>query len=177
MNEYPINIENGKVTGDSTFYTTVYDMLGNECKRLRDFTDSLDKEPNIKKGKIAEYKCAKYRYAAVSLIHSVIYNNHKFRKERNLEASHYLLPSFDDLLKKQTEYMSQYDSAQINEKPDHSLYFITLTIIQSELDEINANLQAANDFEKIELQERIDGLKFAKDCLDTAWQRRKEVLL
>ena len=51
MNEYPINIENGKVTGDSTFYTTVYDMLGNECKRLRDFTDSLDKEPNIKKEK------------------------------------------------------------------------------------------------------------------------------
>ena len=34
----------------------------------------------------------------------------------------------------------------------------------------------ANDWEKIELEERIDGLKFAKSCLDEAWQRRKDVI-
>ena len=54
---------------------------------------------------------------------------------------------------------------------------IALTISQSELEDISANLQRANDFEKVELDERADGLKFAKACLDTAWQRRKEVLL
>jgi len=37
-------------------------------------------------------------------------------------------------------------------------------------------LSNAGDWEKIELEERIGGLKFAKECLDEAWQRRKEVI-
>ena len=83
MNDNLINIENGKVTADSAFYTAAYDMLSKECRRLQDFTETLDNDPLRKKEKIAEYKCAKLRYASVSMIHSIIYNNNKFRKERD----------------------------------------------------------------------------------------------
>ena len=45
-----------------------------------------------------------------------------------------------------------------------------------ELTELNKKIQNATDWEKFELKERIDGLKFAKECLDEAWQRRKDVI-
>ena len=91
MNAYSIEVNNGKIIGDSTFFRIANDLLHKECKRLCDFTDALDKDPLQKKQKIAEYKCAKYRYAAVSLIHSTVYNNNRCRKLHNIEYSHYLL--------------------------------------------------------------------------------------
>ena len=177
MNEYSINIVNGKVVGDSAFYRLVNNLLSVECKRLCYFTESLDNDLLLKKEKIIEYKCAKYRYAAVSLIHSVIYNNHKFRKEKNLEASHYLLQPFDEYFKSKDEILVGFTSTPLYERPDYSLYFGILSFVDSELRELISNLQTANDFEKIELQERADGLRFAKDCLHAAWERRKEVQL
>ena len=47
---------------------------------------------------------------------------------------------------------------------------------EKELAQLNEKIQNANDWEKIELEERIDGLKFSKECLDEAWQRRKDVI-
>jgi len=46
---------------------------------------------------------------------------------------------------------------------------------ERELNQLNEKIQNANDWEKIELEERIGGLKFAKECLDEAWRKRKEV--
>ena len=92
MNDYSIHVLNGKVIGNSVFYLLADDCFRKECRKLRDFTDALDKIPAEKKKNIAEYKCAKYRYAAISLIHSIIYNNNRFlcntkakpvKKERN----------------------------------------------------------------------------------------------
>lgn len=176
MNDYSIHISNGKVIGDSVFFLLANDLLGKECIRLCDFTDALDKESAQKKDRIAEYKCAKYRYAAVSLIHSTVYNNNRCRKMHNIEYSHYLLTPFDDIFKVQTEYLALYESAPTNEKPDYSLYYSMLTFADKELAELEGKLQNATDWEKIELEERIGGLNFAKECLDEAWQRRKDVI-
>ena len=176
MNEYSIYVSDGKVVGDSVFFLVANDLLGKECKRLCDFTDALDKVPMQKKEKIAEYKCAKYRYAAVSLIHSTIYNNNRCRKLHNIEYSHYLLRPFDDLFKENIEYLNLYKSAPANEKPDYSLYYSMLAFSEIEHTKLNEKIQNATDWEKVEIEERISGLNFAKECLNEAWQRRKEVI-
>ncbi len=176
MNEYSIYVSNGKVIGDSVFFRLANDLLGKEGKRLCDFTDALDKDPARKKESIAEYKCAKYRYASVSLIHSTVYNNNRCRKLHNVEYSHYLLRPFDDIFKMQTEALALYESALLNEKPDYSLYYSMLAFANREVEVLEGKRQTATDWEKVELEERIGGLNFAKACLDEAWQRRKDVI-
>ena len=176
MNAYSIEVNNGKIIGDSTFFRIANDLLHKECKRLCDFTDALDKDPLQKKQKIAEYKCAKYRYAAVSLIHSTVYNNNRCRKLHNIEYSHYLLQPFDEIFREYDEYLTLYEAALTNEKPDYSLYYSMVAFAEKELAELNEKIPNATDWQKIELEERIGGLEFAKECLDEAWQRRKEVI-
>ena len=176
MNEYSIQVSNGKVVGDSIFYLSAVESLRKEYKRLENFTESLDKNPQQKKEQIAEYKCAKYRYATISLIHSTIYNNRLFGKLHNLEYSHFILQPFDELLKERAEYLALYETAPTNEKPDYSLYYAMLIFIQKELSNLEPKLTTASDWERVELEERIGGLKFAKECLDEAWERRKDVI-
>lgn len=176
MDEYSIYVSNGKVIGDSTFFRIANDLLHKECKFLCDFTDALDKDPLQKKQKIAEYKCAKYRYAAVSLIHSIVYQNNRCRKLHNIEYSHYLLQPFDEIFREYDEYLTLYEAAPANEKPDYSLYYLMLAFTERELAKFNEKIQNANDWEKIELEERIGGLQFAKESLNEAWQRRKDVI-
>ena len=177
MNEYSIHISNGKVVGDSTFYLLSYESLKKECDRLEHFTESLEKNPQQKKEQIAEYKCAKYRYASVSLIHSTIYNNNKCRTRSNIEYSHYILKPFDELFKECAEYLALYEAAPADEKPDYSLYYAMLIFIQKELSNLEEKHQNSSDWEKVELEERIGGLQFAKECLDEAWERRKDVIV
>ena len=43
-----------------------------------------------------------------------------------------------------------------------------------ELAELEGKIPYATDWEKVELEERIGGLQFAKKCLDQAWLHRKE---
>lgn len=175
MSAYSIHIENGKVVGSSTFYLLSSSMLDRECKRLCKFTDTLDKAPSRKKENIMDYKCAKYRYSAVSLIHSLLYNNDRLRKLRDMKNTFYLMENFCDVLTANPEYFHHYEAAPANEKPDFSLYYGVLAFIENEISDINEKLQNANDFEKTELEERIGGLEFSKVCLDEAWQRRKDV--
>ena len=176
MSEYKPLVTDGKVIGDSAFFTLANDTLGKECKRLCGFTESLDKDPAKKKENVAEYKCAKYRYAAVSLVHSILYNNNLYRKQQNLEQSHYLLKPFDEVFREYKEYCGSYDVISVNEKPDYSLYCVLLAIIEKQITELKVKLSCANDFERIELEERIGGLLYGKACLDEAWQKRKEVV-
>lgn len=177
MSEYSIHVSNGKVVGDSVFYLSAYTSLKEECKRLEKFTEALDKNPLLKKEQIAEYKCAKYRYASVSLIHSTVYNNNECRTQFNIEYSHYLLRPFGEMLKEHAECFALYEAAPANEKPDYSLYYAMLIFIHKGLSELEEKLPFANDWQKIELEERIGGLQFAKTCLDEAWQKRKDVIV
>lgn len=160
---------------DSVFYVSATAALNKEIKRLCDFTDSLDSNPADKKKKIAEYKCAKYRYASVSLIHSTIYHNNRCRKLYNLKYSHHLLMPLDEILKKHAVYLSLYESVPDGEQPDYSLYYALTAFADEEIEKHKSKLPNATDWEKLELEERIDGLKFAKKCLDEAWQKRKDL--
>ena len=46
----------------------------------------------------------------------------------------------------------------------------------SELEQLEAKMEFATDWERVELEERIGGLEFAKECLNEAWQKRKDVI-
>ncbi len=176
MVEYSIHIENGKVVGDSVFFRLANASLHEECKRLCDFTDMLDKDPLQKKARIAEYKCAKYRYAAVSTVHALLQINNNRRKDHNIEYSHYVLLPFDEIFRERAEYFALYESASTNEKPDYSLYYALLAMSEKEMAKLEEKLPNAGDWEKIELEERLGGWNFGKQCLDEAWQRRREVV-
>lgn len=160
---------------DTTFYTLAHAALDAECKRLCDFTDALDQKPSEKKQRLAEYKCAKYRYASVSLIHSTIWNNNLCRTQHNLAYSHHLLLPFDEIFKEQAEHVAVYDSLPAEEQPDYSLYHAMMAFTAREIDKLESRMPDANDWEKVELEERLGGLRFAKACLDEAWQKRGEV--
>ncbi len=159
---------------NTRFYTLADEALSTECRRLCDFTDALDKAPAEKKEQIAEYKCAKYRYAAVSAIHVAMHNINRCRGFHDLKAFHYLLLPFDELLKQHDDYLALYEAADEEEKPDYSLYYAMLAFAADETGKLENKLLHATDWEKIELEERLGGLQFAKACLDEAWQKRKE---
>ncbi|MBQ9781132.1 MAG: hypothetical protein IJW00_09335 [Clostridia bacterium] len=159
---------------NTKFFSLVNEALSKECDRICDFTDALDKNPNEKKVQITEYKCAKYRYAAISTIHAAIYNINRCRGLHNMSATHYLLLPFDELFKQHEDYVALYDGAADGEKPDYSLYYGMLAFADEEMKKLESKFPSASDWEKVELEERLGGLEFAKDCLDEAWQKRKE---
>lgn len=175
MNENPIQITDGKVIGDSTFFMIANDLLEKEVERLCDMTRSLDQDPARKRENIAEYKCIKFRYAVVSLVQITLSNTNRLRKMKDLASTHFLPPPYDELFKTKAEYLAGYDSAPVLEKPDYSLYYVMLIFVGRELEKVEAKLQNATDWEKIELQERIDGLRFAEECLHEGWRGRKDV--
>ncbi len=176
MERYSIEVIGGKVGGDSDFFRTADRLLGEECERICAFTDLLDADPAQKKERVAEYKCAKYRYAAVSLIHSTVINNNRCRKLHNLASTHYLLLPFDEIFKTQAEALAVYETIPEHGKPDYSLYYAMTAFADGELAALEEKRPHASDWESVELEERIGGLRFAKECLDKAWQNREGVI-
>lgn len=157
---------------NTKFYKLANEALSHECARIERFTDALDKDSAAKKEQIAEYKCAKYRYATVSLIHASIHNINRCRGLHDMSAFHYLLLPFDELFKQHGDYLALYDAAADADKPDYSLYYAMLAFIESETAKLESKLPHASDWETVELTERMGGLKFAKACLDEAWDQR-----
>ena len=157
---------------NTKFYKLADEALSHECARIERFTDALDKDSAAKKEQIAEYKCAKYRYATVSLIHASIHNINRCRGLHDMSAFHYLLLPFDELFKQHGDYLALYDAAADADKPDYSLYYAMLAFIADETAKLESKLPHASDWETVELTERMGGLKFAKACLDEAWDQR-----
>ena len=173
MSEYSIYVSNGKVIGDSVFYALANEALSKECKRLCDFTDALDKDPLQKKQKIVEYKCAKYRYAAVERVHMLLFHGNRVYRlsDRNKHID------IENSLEQREEYLLQVENAPQNEKIDFKLYYGITNIVGELLTGLEERLSNATDWEKVELEERIGGFQFAKECLDEAWQKRKDVIV
>ena len=157
---------------NTRFYKLVDEALSHECARIERFTDALDKDSAAKKEQIAEYKCAKYRYATISAVHASMHNINRCRGLHDLSAFHYLLLPFDELFKQHEDYLALYDAADDADKPDYSLYYAMLAFIESETAKLESKLPHASDWETVELDERMGGLKFAKVCLDEAWDQR-----
>ena len=160
--------------GNSRFFEIALEMINTETKKLENFCDVLDKDPVAKKNKIAEYKCAKYRYAGATNVWCRFFHSHRVAG-RNAET-HYLIPQLNDIFIAIPEYVALYENAPDCEKQDYALYYGTVAFADSEIAELKAKFENATDWQKIELEERIGGLKFAKECLNEAWQRRKDVI-
>lgn len=168
MNEYSIETGNGKVIGDSAFYIRANDLLGKECKRLCDFTEALDKDPAVKKERISEYKCAKYRYASVAHIHNLVYHGNRVYHKSAIHVD------IETCIQNNEELSNLCNHTDDNEKIDCKLYYGISFFVKEKLSTLMNRMGNATDWEKIELEERIGGLRFAQECLDEAWQKRKD---
>ena len=63
--------------GKSRFFEIAIDMINSEIKKLESICDALDKDPIAKKARIAEYKCAKYRYAGATNVWCMFFHSHR----------------------------------------------------------------------------------------------------
>ena len=61
-----------------------------------------------------------------------------------------------------------------SEKPDYSLYYGMLAFAEKQMLELEAKLPFANDWERVELTERLGGWLFGVNCLHEAWKKRGE---
>ena len=157
-----------------TFYQIAVELIDAETKKLESFCNALDKNPIAKKNQIAEYKCAKYRYAGATAVWCMFFHSHRVA-ERNAQ-NHYLIPQVNDVFVTIPEYVALYENAPDDEKRDYALYYGVIAFADSEIAKLEEKLPLANDWQKVELEERIGGLQFAKVCLDEAWQKRKDVI-
>lgn len=160
---------------DTVFFTSVNQSLSTECRRLCDFTDELDRSPKEKKERIAEYKCAKYRYAGVSNIHAIFYHSH--RVAESLAHTHYLPPHMEPLFLASPAWVEAYKAADETDRPDIALMGATLAFTEDKITENRQKRAHANDWEAVELDQRLGGYEFAKACLLEAWNNRTEVKL
>ena len=158
---------------NTKFYMLADEAIATECARIEAFTAELDKNPSEKKVQIAEYKCAKYRYATISAVHASMHNINRCRGLHDLSAFHYLLMPFDMLFKQHEDYLALYDAAADADKPDYSLYYAMLAFIADETAKLESKLPHASDWETVELTERMGGFRYAKVCLDEAWSQRE----
>ena len=176
MSEYSIRISGEKEEKMETsgFFQIALDLINTETKKLESFCDTLDKKPQEKKSRIAEYKCAKYRYAGATTVWCRFFHSHRVAAKN--ANHHYLLPDINEAFISIPEYVVQYENAADDEKQDFALYYGHIAFADSEIAKLKSKAEHATDWERVELEERIGGLRFAKECLKEAWQRRKEVI-
>jgi len=149
----------------SSFYTLAYELLRQEIDRIDAFTTDLDRDRERKKQRMAEYKCAKYRYAGASTVYTMLYNCNRLKR---------LIPYVEELFLKNSKYTEICNSTPESEKYDFRLYYGVLAFAESKIYELEKKLPLASDWESIELSERLGGLKFSASCLSEAWEKRGE---
>ena len=152
------------------FYQSAMELINAETKKLDDFCDALDNNIFDKKAKITEYKCAKYRYAGITNVWAMLYMNHRVGK-RNYQTNH-LAPKFNEIFVTFPCYVEIYNQVPNDEKTDFALYYGALAFADFKIAELKSNILSAGDWEKVELEERISGIEFAKACVNEAWQKR-----
>lgn len=157
----------------SRFFQIANELIRAETKKQESFCATLDKNPAEKKKRIAEYKCAKYRYAGTSKVWCRFLHSHRVAAKN--ASNHYLLPDINEIFVSVPDYVALYETAADVEKQDFALYYGHIAYADSEIAKLEATTENATDWEAIELKERICGLQLAKECLNKAWQRRKEV--
>ena len=160
--------------GNSLFFQIALELINTETKKLESYCDALDKNPAAKKKQIIEYKCAKYRYAGATNVWCRFFHSHRVAAKN--AKNHYLLPDINEVFVLIPEYVALYENAADSEKQDFALYYGHIAFADSEIAKLESKLGNTTDWEKVELEERIGGLQFAKEILNEAWQRRKEVI-
>lgn len=154
----------------SEFYHKAFDAMEQETLKLCDFTDSLDNDPAMKEKKMAEYKCAKYRYAALVRIQVIFFQN--YRLKTSLDNPELLISPLEDALSKRPEYVEICEMADVRDKAETKWYYSTLAYVDEFISDEEQKLSLADDWEKIEIQEHIAGFEIAKKCLEAGWNER-----
>lgn len=170
MNNNSNDLKSGKLVGDSKFFIMAYDMLNEEINKLVSFTECLDKDPHRKKQFIAEYKCARYRCASVSRIYNFLWHGNRVYSQNAIHVD------IENGIKSNTTLEALCNNAPDSERIDYKLYYGISFIAEEMINVYSKRLSNSGDWEKIELEERIGGLKFAQECLNQAWEKRKEVI-
>ena len=153
----------------TNFFAHASHILTEECGRLFRFTDELDQNKDEKKARIAEYKCAHLRYAAVSSVLCALQNNRRAQKRQDLSATYHLLPPFSEILQNAPAHLARYDGT-----PESGLYYGVCAYIDTLTADLAAKREFVGDWERVELDERLGGLAYARIVLDEAWQPREE---
>ena len=93
----------------SSFFQIALDLINTETKKLEIFCDTLDKKPLEKRNRIAEYKCAKYRYAGATNVWCRFFHSHRVAAKN--ANNHYLLPDINEAFISIPEYVALYENA------------------------------------------------------------------
>lgn len=151
----------------SAFYEAANRALSEECGRLLDYTAQLDEDQAKKTAQMAEYKCAMYRYAAISNVHSRFQQSNRLWER--LSCSHYVIAPLNEALCLRPELLAEYEQAA--DKKSTGLYLGAVAYAEQKIAECQEQLSLASDWEAVELTERLGGYRFALRCLHNA---RKE---
>ena len=149
---------------ESKFTATALGLLTTECSELTDLADSLAHD----KSRVAEFKCAKYRYASVFIVKVTLEGILRTRKNRDLSATDFLPEYYDAILRRNPERFDAYLAAE--NKPDAALYLCLNAFIDEKVSGLSDGIGFASDWEKIEADERLKGLSTARDFLERAWR-------
>ena len=156
----------------TAFFMQATEAMRRECERLEAITGEWDKQPAERKAHMAEYKCTKYRYAGVSNIQVIFFHSH--RVAESFAHAHYLPPHMEPLLLASPDWVEAYNTADEADRPDIALMGATLAFTEDKITENRQKRAHANDWEAVELDERLGGYEFAKACLIEAWNNRKD---
>lgn len=166
----PEEIRDGKELNpitESAFYACAHEALFAESRRLEAQIRHFDQNPAEKKANIADYKCLRFRCASVDSIYMMLYHGNRVYRRPAVHLD------IENSLAARPDYLAICESAPDEERIDCKLYYGISAHIESKLAEHEGDLAHASDWEKIELEERIGGLQFAKACLDEAWAKRE----
>ena len=156
----------------TAFFIQAVEAMRRECERLEAITGEWDKQPAERKAHMAEYKCAKYRYAGISNIEAIFFHSH--RVAESFSNTHYLPPHMEPLLLASPDWVEAYNTADEADRPDVALMGATLAFTEDKITENRQTRAHANDWEAVELDERLGGYEFAQACLIEAWNSRKD---
>lgn len=166
----PEEIRDGKELQPITeraFYAYAHEALHAESQRLEAQILHFDQKPDEKKAHMADYKCLRFRCASVDSICMMLYHGNRVYRRPAVHLD------IENCLATRPDYLAICECAPADERIDYKLYYGISAHIESKLAEHEADLSHASDWEKIELEERIGGLQFAKVCLDEAWAKRE----
>ncbi len=165
----PEEIRDGKELQPVTehaFYAYAHEALYAESRRLEAQIRHFDQHSDEKKANMADYKCLRFRSASVDSIRMMLYHGNRVYRRPAVHLD------IENSLAARPDYLSICESAPTEERIDYKLYYGISAHIESNLAEHEADLIHASDWEAIELEERMGGLRFAKTCLDEAWDKR-----
>ena len=151
------------------FCITAYKLLNENNCSIEEHCKELRGQIKNDDGKMAEYKCEKFRLASLQSVERLVLHGSRVIELGKIHIE------IEDNLKSDSSYADLYKASCEAERNDSKLYYGIKISIESKLKAIEEKMPVANDWERIELECRKEGLIKADGFLDTAWNNRKAV--